>query len=62
MIRGYIDGWLGPSEDMVYHLDSNLRIQLSAIVHDVFKNYIPGGLHALVGYVHRPRPDPHRHQ
>ena len=58
MIREYINGWWAPSEDIAYNLDSNLRIQLSVIVHDVFKNYIPGGLHALVGYVHRPSPSP----
>ena len=62
MIREYINGWWAPSEDIVYYLDSNLRIQLSMIVHDVFKNYIPGGLHALVGYVHRPSPSPVTYQ
>jgi hypothetical protein len=35
-------------------MDSNLRNQLSAIVHDIFKNYTPGNLHGLVGYVRRP--------
>jgi hypothetical protein len=51
MIREYINLWLDPSEDIVYLMDSNLRSQLSELVHDTFKKYIPGGLHALVGYV-----------
>lgn len=54
MIRDYVSDWLAPSEDIVYHMDSNLRTQLSEIVHETFMKYIPGGLHALVGYVHRP--------
>jgi hypothetical protein len=53
MIREYIDGWLEPSEDIVYFMCSNLQTQLSEIVHETFMKYIPGGLHALVGYVHR---------
>lgn len=61
MIRGYIKRWLTPSEDIVYYLDSKLRIQLSEIVHDVFKDYVSGGLHALVGYVHRPSFSPVTH-
>ena len=52
MIKEYISDWLEPSEDIVYLMDSNLRTQLSELVHDTFKTYIPGGLHALVGYVH----------
>jgi len=52
MIREYIDDWLEPSEDIVYLMDSNLRTQLSELVHDTFKKYIPGGLHGLIGYVH----------
>jgi hypothetical protein len=54
MIREYVDGWLAPSEEIVYHMDSNIRTQLSEIVHEIFQKYIPGGLHALVGCVHRP--------
>ncbi len=38
----------------MYLMDSNLRTQLSGLVHETFKKYIPGGLHALVGYAHRP--------
>lgn len=52
MIREYINGWSEPSEDIVYLMDSNLRSQLSELVHEIFKKYIPGGLHALVGYAH----------
>jgi hypothetical protein len=51
MIREYVNGWLPPSEDVVHRMDSNLRTKLSAIVHDIFENYSPGGLLALVGYV-----------
>ena len=54
MIREYIDKWEVLSKEIVYQVDSNLRIQLSKIVDETFKKYIPGGLHALVGYVHRP--------
>lgn len=61
MIRSYVKGWLEPSEEIVYHMDSNLRTQLSEVVHDVFMKYIPGGLHALVGYVHHPSPGPKTH-
>jgi len=61
MIHEYIDDWLEPSEDIVYLMDSNLRTQLSEIVHEVFKKYIPGGLHAVVGYVHRPEVAPETH-
>ena len=53
MIRGYINEWWAPSKDIVYTMDSNLRFQLSTIVDDIFKNYTQGGLHALIGYVHR---------
>jgi len=49
MIKEYISGWLEPSEDIVYHMDSNLRNQLSQLVHEIFMKYNPGGLHALVG-------------
>jgi len=56
MIREYISDWLEPSEDIVYHMDSMLRTQLSEIVHETFMKYIPGGLHALVGYAHRLSP------
>lgn len=51
MIKEYISDWLEPSEDIVYLMDSNLRTQLSELVHEIFKKYIPGGLHALIGYV-----------
>ena len=54
MIREYINGWLAPSKDIVYYMDSSLRIQLSVIVHEIFNKYIPGGLYARVGYVCRP--------
>ncbi len=56
MIREYIKGWWAPSQDIVFSMDSNLRTQLSAIVLDIFRNYTPGGLHGLVGYVDRPFP------
>ena len=53
MIREYINEWWAPSEDIVYTMDSNLRIQLPTVVYEIFGNYTQGGLHALAGYVHR---------
>jgi hypothetical protein len=56
MIREYINLWSAPSEDIVYYMDSNLRTQLSDLVHETFMKYIPGGLHAMVGYVNHLSP------
>src|SRR5882757_3260191 len=62
MIQKYIGGWSAPSEDVVYHMDSSLRSQLDVIVHEIFKNYSPGGLLGLVRYVQHPSPRSATHQ
>ena len=55
--KGTVADWLAPSENVVYYMHSNIQTQLSAIVHETFENYIPGGLCAPVGtsFVAHPR-------